>query len=308
MRRPTGSDVIASPPASAAAPPAVVRAARRSSIAVAAALLLSSCAGSGGGPRPVTSSVPPPADSITLALFRFDDAGGTTTTDDGPSRLRGVAGVDTRTEFGRFGNARVFTRSHESWVYVPYATDLDTRHLTVEAWISPAELGLFEDTPIAGRWSDLLQNEQLWLFSLVGSQRESRLTSVAAPGYHETLVAGASPGRLMFAFQPAEALPVQVYYSTSDIPLLQWTHVAVSHDGELVRFFVNGRLDAQFATGTTLRTGPAPLVIGNAFDTRVLGTFTSDLRVGGRIRHAPVYAFVGSIDELRISSQARAGF
>ena len=271
------------------------------------AFACAACARSGSDPSDVTASRAPVADSITLALYHMDDLGGTHCSDAGRYRMNGTAGGDTRTDFGRFGSARAFTNSIESWIYVPAARDLDSRHLTVEAWISPEQLSLFEDATIAGRWSEFA-NEQSWLFAIVGLHRDMRFTSIQSPGLHENLVAGATPGRLMFAFQPAEPVPPVVFFSATEIPLQRWTHVAVTHDGAVVRFFINGRLDAQFASLTSIRPSQAPLLIGNYLDTRKLSNFSGDLKAGERVTHAPVYAFQGMIDELRVSSQARAEF
>ena len=275
--------------------------------AILLALACSACARIGAGPSDVTASRAPAADSITLALYHLDDLGGTTCADSGPYRLNGTAGVDARTDFGRFGSTRTFINSIESWIHVPAARELDSRHLTVEAWIAPERLSLYEDATIAGRWSEFT-NEQAWLFAIVGVRADMRLEPVQSPGFHEPLVAGGTPGRLMFAFQPAEPVPPVVFFSTTEILLQRWTHVAVTHDGSVVRFFINGRLDAQFASLTTIRPSQAPLLIGNYFDTRKLSNFSGDLKAGERISHGPVYAFLGMIDELRISSQARAEF
>jgi hypothetical protein len=281
---------------------------RASRFAMAAAVLgacvlAAGCAHLGGGPG--ESSAIPRADSVTLALYHFDESGGNTCADDGPRHLNAIAGIETRIEFGRFGSARTFTGTAESWVYVPYSPSLDVRRITIDAWISPEALGEAEDTPIAGRWTEYA-NEQSWLFSLVGLRRQTRLGNPVMPGFHESLVTNASPGRLMFALQPAEAVPVQVFFSTREIVLGTWTHVAVSYDGEVVRFFVDERLDGQFAVRGTVRTTTAPLLIGNYFDTRRLTAFGGDMRVGTDLGYPPVYAFRGSIDELHISSEARA--
>jgi len=279
----------------------------RALASIVVALACASCAHPGGGSSDVTVSNAPAADSITLALYHMDDLGGTSCSDAGPYRLNGTAGADTRTDFGRMGSARVFTSSIESWIYVPAASEMDSRHLTVEAWISPEQLSAFEDATIAGRWSEYA-NEQSWLLAIVGQQREARVLPVESPRLHQGFIAGGTPGRLMFVFQPTEPVPAVVFFSTSEIPLQRWTHIAVTHDGAVVRFFINGALDAQFASQTSVRSSQAPLLIGNYFDTRKLSGFSGDLKAGDRVTHAPVYAFQGMIDELRISSQARAEF
>ena len=40
-------------------------------------------------------------------------------------------------------------------------------------------------------------------------EHRKRLTQVAAPGFHENFVRGATPGRLMFVFQPEDPVPPQ---------------------------------------------------------------------------------------------------
>ena len=269
------------------------------------AIACGACARSGDDPVDVTSSQAPAADSIALALYHLDDLGGAACIDAGPYRLTGTAGTDTRTDFGRFGSARSFTPSMESWIYVPPSRELNSRHLTVEAWISPERLSLYEDMTIASRWSEIT-SEQSWLFAIVGVRGDVRLEPFQSPRFHDRLVAGGSPGRLMFAFQPLEPVPPVIFFSSTEIQLQRWTHVAVTHDGAVVRFFINGRLDAQFASLTSIRSSDAPLLIGNYFETRRLSNFSGDLKLGDQAPHGPVYAFQGMIDELRISSQARA--
>jgi hypothetical protein len=247
----------------------------------------------------------PEPDSVTIGLWHMDESGGTGCADAGRYGLQGTAGLDTHTDFGRFANARVFSASNESWVFVPFSDAMNASQLTVEAWIEPTAYGTAEDTPIACRWSEY-NTEQSWLFGIVGLQRDSRLAGGGSPGFHDRFVNGAAAMHLMFTFQPSEPGPPQTYYSTAQIPLGRWTHVAVTHDGGVVRFWIDGQLDSQFATRTTIRAGGAPLLVGNYIDTRRLTSFSGDLRLGsGGITYAPLYAFRGMIDELRLSNVAR---
>ena len=96
--------------------------------------------------------------------------------------------------------------------------------------------------------------------------------------------------------------------SPQPLELNHWTQVAVSFDGQTVRFYINGRLDSQYATGSRIRTTRAPLLIGNYFDPRWLSTFEGRLSVGTGVDPTPYYAFQGTIDELRISNVARTDF
>jgi hypothetical protein len=236
----------------------------------------------------------------------MDEAVGLKVADAGPFRLDGVAGVDTRSDYGRIGRARSFAASINSFVFVPYNPVLEAGNgFTVEAWVDPSAYGQYEDTPIASRFSpEALQSS--WLFSIVG--RNQAFSTQPSPGDHLALVQSATYGKLMFAFAPDDATPTRVYFSTRPIELDRWTHVAVTYDGQVVRLFIDGQLDAQYASPGKVRRTDAPLVIGNYFDPRYLTNFSGDLKMGPTVDQYPYYAFVGLIDDLRISSAARANF
>jgi len=269
---------------------------------VALAVLTASCAGS--GPPRDTTTTPPAADAQALVLWRMDETGGTRVLDYGTLRANGIAGLDTRTDFGRFHNARVFTRSMESFVFSRYQPGLDTPTITIEAWVRPFGIPDFEDWTIASRWS-VRETEQSWIFGMVG-RRIVRNPTMTSPGYHRALAVTGSTGQLVFAFQQEQAAPVRSYFSTQNIEVDRWTHVAVSYDGVTIRFYLDGRLDAQYETPGAIRSSPAPLLVGNFFDAQLLSNFGGDLKVGDRAIHDPVYAFEGMIDELRISRGARS--
>ncbi len=276
----------------------------------AALTALMSCAGTAPGtatrpPGRAATRAPEP-DSITAGVWHFDETGGTHAADAGPFRLDGTFGVDTRTDFGRVRAARRFTRSVESFMFVPYSPALENGSgLTVEAWVYVDSYGQYEDTPIAGRWTPLA-NQQSWLFSIVGEQLDPPYVSLASPGYHRDLVVGGERGRLLFAFQPEPASPPFAYTSATSIELGTWTHVGVTYDGAVVRFFIDGRPESQYASVGAIRRTNAPLLVGNAFDPRLLSDFAGDLRLDAIADRAPYYAFEGLIDELRISTAARA--
>jgi len=250
----------------------------------------------------------PVADTVTAALWHLDETGGTRIADAGPFGLDGRAGIDTRTDFGRFHGARVFVRSIDSFLLVPYNPMLESpRGLTVEAWIYVNEYGPYEDTPIAARWTQQA-NEQSWMFSVLGRHTPAALAALPSPGYHEGLVQHGERGELMFVFQPEQASPPRAFFSSVPIELQKWTHVAVAFDGDVVRFYLNGLLDSQYATRGAIRSTHAALLAGNYFDPRWLSDFGGDLRVASGFDLNPYYAFDGLIDELRISSVARREF
>ena len=255
-------------------------------------------------PRGVRAVEP---DSVTVGLWRMDETIGLDVAESGPFRLGGTAGVDTRTGYGRIGRAREFTRSVNSFVFVPYNPVLEAGGaLTVEAWIDPLEYGNYEDTPIAGRWTpEAFQSS--WLLSIVGRNNPPR--DLIGPGEHTSLLGlGSGAGRLMFVFQPEEAGPARSFFSSRAVERERWTHVAASYDGQIVRIYLNGQIDAQYASPGRVRASEAPLMIGNYLDPRWLTRFSGDLRVGTNADQIGYYAFVGLIDELRVSSSPRPGF
>jgi hypothetical protein len=87
-----------------------------------------------------------------------------------------------------------------------------------------------------------------------------------------------------------------------------WVHVAASVDGEVVRLFINGRLDVQVAIANAIHRSTAPLVVGNALDPRLLTDFGGDLRQDPANLPLPYYALNGIVDELRLSNVARKSF
>jgi hypothetical protein len=155
--------------------------------------------------------------------------------------------------------------------------------------------------------------EQSWMFCLVGSNLESDfwpadLKPGPGPGWIAPYVQGALEGRLLFVLQPKEAGAPRAFISQSAVELKRWVHVAVSYDGQIVSFWLDGQPDGTYANTGSIRPSQAPLLLGNLFDTRFLTEFGGDLRQQPSADTKPWYTFEGSIDELRISSVARSQF
>jgi concanavalin A-like lectin/glucanase superfamily protein len=277
-------------------------------VALALAIPLGlSCMHAGGKPADMRQ-LSLTADSVTVALWHFDEPAGVRCGDAGPFRLEATAGPGTRISYGRFGSAREFTRVIDSFVYAPDNPVFDPRGgLTVEAWVLVHAFGQYEDTPIAARWTEE-GSQQSWLFGIVGRKIMPPQARLVSPGYHETLVLSGQVGQLVFAFQPEDASQQRAFVSTQPLPLERWTHVAVSYDGQVVRFFVDGMLDAQYATLGRIHASQAPLLVGNYFDSRRLSSFSGELRMEPGGDENPYYAFEGLIDDLRISNAARSEF
>jgi len=279
----------------------------RATASILAALLAASCAHHGAAKAPEPPVTASQADSVTVCLWRFDESAGVRCLDSGPFRLDLTAGNNTRITYGRVGSAREFTRAIESFAYAPYNPVFDTAGgMTVEAWVYPHAFGQYELTPIAARWTQE-GNTQSWVLAIVGQNLQAPLARLPSPGYYRQLILNARQGMVLFAFQPADASRPRAFYSTTRLPVERWTHVAASYDGSVVRFFIDGTLDAQYASPGRIQASRAPLLIGNYFDTRRLSSFSGELRLESGDDN-PYYAFEGMIDNLRLSSTARTEF
>ena len=279
--------------------------------ALAAALVataLGACAHAPAGSGSGSTSRAPEADSITVALWHMDETGGNVVGDSAPFRISGIAGIEARPDFGRFRNARHFTRSVESFVIAESSPVFESaRGITIEAWVRLDAFGQYELTPIAGRWLQVA-NEQSWMFAVVGGRAAPPVARLPSPGYFNDLVTQGTRGQLMFAFQPDDAGPRRAYFSPRSLELQRWTQVAATFDGTVVKLYIDGRLEAQFATNGRIRPSTAPVLIGNVIDPRFLSSMSGDLRPTSGTDPNPYYAFEGMIDEVRISNLARTQF
>ena len=279
----------------------------------AALLVLAGCAHHGASSKSGFAPEPPRlpaeqplADSITVGLWHFDDRSGPRVQDSGPFRMTGVAGPDSRIEFGRFKSARSVTATVQSFVVVPYNPVMESpRGFTVEAWIYLNDISTYELSAIAMRWSPD-PNEQSWVLGVVG--RNLVATSSPSPSWFDEVAGAFSTGRLVFAFRPETANALQKFSSSMTLPMNRWVHVAATTDGEIVKLFIDGRLDVQVAVSTGIKRSEAPLVIGNALDPRHLTDVSGELKQDLTNSPLPWYALNGLVDELRLSNVARRSF
>lgn len=292
---------------------------RAAALSLLAAALLTGCAAHDGAPAPGATTAPraktpaaavpaPLADSVTLALWRFDESGGNRCTDSGPFGLTATAGSDTRTDFGRFRNARTFIRDLQSFAYVPYSPALESNTgFTVEAWVRINSAGVYELQTIAARWSPR-PNEQSWVFGVTGQKLVVPMVSKDSPGWFTQVAIGAPVNHLLFGLQPEAAASPRGVFSTSALPRQKWVHVAAACDHDIVRLYIDGRLDGQGLIASDIRPSLAPLEIGCVFDERRLTDFGSELRFDPTQNDDLWYEFDGAIDELRLSNRARHTF
>ena len=279
----------------------------------AALLVLAGCAHHGASSKngfapepPRLPAEQPLADSVTVGLWHFDDRSGPRAQDAGPFRMTGVAGPDSRIEFGRYKSARSFTATVQSFVVVPYNPVMESpRGFTVEAWVYLNDISTYELSAIAMRWSPT-PDEQSWVLGVAG--RNLVATSTPSPGWFDEVVGASFTGRLVFAFRPETAKTLQRFSSSATLPTNRWVHVAATVDGEIVKIFIDGRLDVQVAVSTGIKRSEAPLVIGNALDPRHLTDVSGELKQDLTNGPLPWYALNGLVDELRLSNVARKTF
>ena len=111
---------------------------------------------------------------------------------------------------------------------------------------------------------------------------------------YETIVSHDAPGSYWLGFSPRLRFYRGTNFAEVSTPVLanKWTHVAVSYDGALARFYVNGDL---VGTRALTHTG------AGKFRTLLLGHDDShNTDIGPRNR------FLGSLDEVRVWSLARS--
>ena len=268
---------------------------------VCTALGLTACASMGTNAL-AAESQPSPADSVTVGLWHFDERSGPRVHDAGRNRLNGVAGPDSRVDFGRFKSARTFTATAQSFVVVPYNPVMESpRAFTVEAWVYLNALSANELSVIAARWSPT-STDQSWVLGVVGQKASSTNRSSA----FLQAVAPCAAGGLVFAYRADAGGSMQRACSSAALPLRRWVQVAASVDGETVRIYVDGRQEAQVAVANGIRRSLAPLVIGNAVDPRRLTDVSGELKQADGA--SPAYALSGLVDELRLSTVARKTF
>jgi Concanavalin A-like lectin/glucanases superfamily/Bacterial Ig-like domain/Bacterial Ig domain len=196
--------------------------------------------------------VPPPPGMV--AGYGFDEGTGTTVADNSANGNTGTISGAGWTSSGRFGSALTFD-GFDDLVTIADADMLDlTTAMTLEAWVRPTQMGGYR-TVIMKEAATALD------YALYSD------TSAARPRYQVQV-----NGQLRGPSGPAQ------------LPAGEWTHLAATYDGAVLRLYVNG---SQVASET--RTGARPVSNG-------------PLRIGGTLIY-PEY-FKGDIDEVRVYNRA----
>jgi hypothetical protein len=110
----------------------------------------------------------------------------------------------------------------------------------------------------------------------------------------ETIVSHDAPGSYWLGFWPRLRFYRGTNFVEAPSPVLayKWTHVAVSYDGALARFYVNGELVGTRALSHTGAGKFRPLLLGHD------DSHNTDI--------GPINRFMGNLDEVRVWSVARS--
>ena len=196
--------------------------------------------------------VPPPPGMV--AGYGFDEGAGSTVADNSANGHTGAINGAAWTSSGRFGGALTFD-GIDDLVSIPDSDQLDlTTGMTLEAWVRPTATG--------GYRSVLMKEAGTALDYAIYSD-----TSAARPRYEVQI-----SGQLRGPSGPAQ------------LPAGEWTHLAATYDGTVMRLYQNG-----VQVGSETRTGTRSVSSG-------------PLRIGGTLIY-PEY-FKGDIDEVRVYNRA----
>jgi glucose/arabinose dehydrogenase len=191
-----------------------------------------------------------------VAAYGFGEPSGTTVNDSSGLNHTGTISGATRTAAGRFGAGVTFDGINDLITIVDSAALDLTAAMTLEAWVLPTANGGWRTVILKETTSDLAYA----LYSDNPSARATGWTNISSS--------------------------TQSVVSTSAVPLNTWTHLAVTYEGSILRFFRNGVQEATKTVSGAIVTSANPL------------------RIGGNLLWSEYFA--GTIDEVRIYNRALA--
>lgn len=122
------------------------------------------------------------------------------------------------------------SNADKQWVEVQHTNDLDIRDtITMEAWIFPTKIA-------PGRPTIIYKGNAYHLRIEIDSRLSAYFYGVDLPGYHN---------------------------SDGKVELNKWAHVAVTYDGEEIKFYINGKQDAKVIKATgQIQSNQVSVLIG----------------------------------------------
>jgi hypothetical protein len=199
-----------------------------------------------------------------VAAYAFDEGSGTAVTDSSGSGNHGVITNATWTIAGRYGNALAFNGTNARVTINDAASLHLTTGMTLEAWVLPLALPAKNCSTPSCSWMDVIHKEpdSYYIEASSDLNQQPEAGGIFVAGKH--IVFGPAP-----------------------LATNAWTHLALTYDAAMVRFFVNGTLVAAGQETTSLTTSTGPLRIGGD---SIFGQY-----------------FKGTIDEVRVYSRALTG-
>jgi hypothetical protein len=198
-------------------------------------------------------------DTGLVAAFGFEEVGGTVAMDaSGRGNVGSISGA-VRTDGGRFGRGLWFDGVDDRVILNPSASLDLTTGMTVEAWLYPTDV-------MVGRQAILAKE---------------RPDVPALPAYY--LAAQTDSNEPSSAIEGTDGQRSEVFGGQTPEPF-QWTHLAATFNGEMLRLYLNGvEVATQPHSAGILKTG-GPLTLGG---------LTS-----------PGQQFKGVVDEVRVYRRA----
>ena len=205
-------------------------------------------------------------DSNSKMIFHFREGSGTTMNDDSTnSNVMTSFGTPTWATDGMLGRSLNFTDAGNNCLEITSSTDLDLGSMTLEGWFYFND---FSDVPLIGRRGTGGGVNQAWELSIASGSL--RFYTVNEPNAGTT-----------------------INYSTSNLTINTWYHIAATYDGSsAMKLYVNG---VEVASGTNS--------FGLMTQTGVAYMFRD---INDTSRTNPT--FDGRVQHLRISNTARTSF
>jgi hypothetical protein len=200
-------------------------------------------------------------DANTMGLYHMSEAIGTWTFDASGNGNHGPV-IGAAIAPGRFGLGRLFNGTSD-YIDLPESPSLLSpgNQLSIEAWT------YLHSYPSPGAGNHIVST---------GNQNDYDLSIYSDGRIATALYLSTGPGTM---------------YGNAAVPLNRWTHVAMTYDGTLVRFYINGVLDASFPRTGTVGGSPQ----------------SENLAIGAYLYNGSFTQFFdGMIDEVRVSDIARS--
>lgn len=152
-----------------------------------------------------------------------------------------VNGASFGTGFVTSGNSQAFSLDgNDDRVRVEHSPSLNLAKYSIDAWIKA-------DVQSTGEFHGIV----------VKMNPESTRDRTYYLGMDRDSVSH----RILFS---TETDSLKDLFSTNEVPVNVWTHVAATYDGRAMKIYLNGQLDASLDLGVTAvpKTGTDPLIIG----------------------------------------------